>query len=100
MEYRYRLSLHRCVDLCEFLVSAVLLIAGLLACAKVVLQKLGVVSLAQTILMWAVPAPAVALVLAGSALTEFPRDQPFWGTNSFIEMWKDIWYSSFFEINH
>ena len=46
-----------------------------------------------------IPALVIVLLLAGSALTEFPRDQLFWGTDSFLETWRDIRSASFTEIN-
>ncbi|HEY3742871.1 MAG TPA: hypothetical protein VGL53_23655 [Bryobacteraceae bacterium] len=53
----------------------------------------------QTAFAAVVPGLATALVLVGSIVARFPRDQLFWGTSSIRESWDSIRDSSFTEIN-
>ena len=45
------------------------------------------------------PAAAVLLVFAGSALTRFPRSELVWGTDRLNAMWNDIAEACFTELN-
>jgi hypothetical protein len=46
------------------------------------------------------PAIVVVFVLAGSVLTNFPRSQLFWGTDSWKRTWRDIHDACFSELNY
>jgi hypothetical protein len=56
-------------------------------------------SAARGLAAYAIPALLVLLVFAGSALTEFPRSQLIWGSDSLMQSWKDIREASFIELN-
>ena len=62
-------------------------------------RKLGTLTWMRMASACALPALAIVLVLAGSALTRFPRDQLWWGTDSLRETWKSIREASLGEIN-
>ncbi len=76
-----------------------LLAAGSLAGIPWIKQKRGVLALLRLTAACSFPAIVILVVLAGSALTRFPRDQLFWGTDSLLESWKDIREASFSELN-
>jgi hypothetical protein len=58
-----------------------------------------VLDLVRLTAAYSFPAVVILVVLAGSALTRFPRDQLFWGSDSLLESWKDIREASFLELN-
>jgi hypothetical protein len=81
---------------CSFL----LLAAGSLAGVRLVKQKRGIsLTLLRLAAACSLPGIIILAVFAGSALTRFPREQLFWGTDSLLESWRDIREASFVELN-
>lgn len=76
-----------------------LLVAAVLASVWMTRQKVETRTWGRLALSFALPVLGVLLVFAGSALTQFPRDQLFWGTNSLVTMFRDIRDASFVELN-
>ena len=75
-----------------------LLLAG--SCATVWgRRETGMAGWARLTFALTFPAVLIILVFAGSALTQFPRDQLFWGTDSLRNTWRDIREASFIELN-
>ena len=62
-------------------------------------QRAGIQAWGRLAAAFALPAMTVLLVLAGSALTRFPRDQLFWGSNSMKESWKDVSHACWDDLN-
>jgi hypothetical protein len=56
-------------------------------------------SAARALAAHALPALLVLLIFAGSALTELPRSQLVWGSESLFQSWRDIREASFIELN-
>jgi len=54
---------------------------------------------ARTLAAHLIPAVLTVLIFAGSALTEFPRSQLFWGSQSLKQSWVEIREASFLELN-
>ena len=75
------------------------LVSGSFRITYSVRQNLDRLFLVRLAIAFALPAILVLLVFAGSALTNFPRGQLFWGANSLVETWKDIRESCFVELN-
>lgn len=73
-----------------FLLTASLALAAMRSGAK---------SAARVLAAHAIPALLVLLIFAGSALTELPRSELTWGSNSLMQSWRDIRESSFIELN-
>jgi len=56
-------------------------------------------STARALAAHALPVLLVLLIFAGSALTELPRSQLIWGSESLLQSWRDIREASFIELN-
>ena len=76
-----------------------LLAAGSLAGAWSIEQRRGVPALLRLTAACLLPTVAILVVLAGSALTRFPRQQLFWGSDSLLASWNEIRDASFLELN-
>jgi len=76
-----------------------LLIAGSLAWVWMIRQKLGIRAWARLALRCSIPVLMILLILAGSALTQFPRDQLLWGSHSLADTVHEIRQSSLIELN-
>jgi len=79
--------------------GSVLLVAGSLSWVWMFGQNLGARAWARLALRCLVPVFMILLILAGSALTHFPRKQLFWGADSLKYMFLEIRSSSFLELN-
>ena len=82
-----------------FASTFLLLVAGVPPCLALFSRTNRLHSWARLLAAWTLPACASVLVLAGAALTRFPRDQLFWGTHTWAETWQDIREASFVELN-
>ena len=80
-------------------VGVLALLTGMLATVWLRRERRPLTTWARVSAALAVPALVIVLVLAGSALTDFPRDQLFWGTDSLRETFREIRESLFTEIN-
>jgi hypothetical protein len=60
---------------------------------------LGIRGVARLACACFLPALVILFVLAGSVLAAFPKDQLFWGAQSFSEAWHEIYNKSFAELN-
>ncbi len=76
-----------------------LLVAVSLAGISWAARERGVLGLGRLVGAHLFPAAVVLLVLAGSALTQFRRDELTWGSDSLAVSWKDIREASFLELN-
>jgi hypothetical protein len=76
-----------------FLLMASAALAAMRSSAK------GARAFARALAAHAIPAVLAVLVFAGSALTELPRNQLIWGSDSLKQSWADIRDASFIELN-
>lgn len=95
-----------CVGLCicsnfsfSIVVCVLALLSGILATVWLRRERRPLTTWARVSAGLAIPALVIVLVLAGSALTDFPRDQLFWGTDSLWETWHEIREALFTELN-
>ena len=103
---RHLMAISACVGLAicanfsfAYASTALLVVAAAFAGVMLFRQGCGALALGRLAVACALPALAVTVVLAGSALTRFPRDQLFWGVNSLAESWHDIRHACFDELN-
>ncbi len=83
----------------SIVVSVFTVISGIWATAWLRREPRPLTTWARVSAWLALPALVTTLVLAGSALTDFPRDQLFWGTDSLRETFREMGRSFFTEIN-